>query len=147
MKKLAMIFILLALFLGAKAQIIKRVGAYLDDNKGPLSCMFVAGAADGMCEVLTHRYDKFKSVHPKANDAFWNPAVSWEAKKNKPMCTQWVSDGYHVTRLVNKAFIFGGCAITIGGKKRNWKRYVVDACVYAIVYNAGFELMWNGIYK
>src|SRR5689334_8713496 len=43
--------------------------------------MFVSGLADGTIESINYHYEEgFKPRCPKANDKFWNPALSWKNK-------------------------------------------------------------------
>jgi len=37
--------------------------------------------------------------------------------------------------------------IPIGRKRKNWKQYVVEGSIYYLSYTAGFNLMYNGVYK
>ena len=42
--------------------------------------MTVAGASNGVTEVLRHDYASFERMFPEANDEFWNPNISWKNK-------------------------------------------------------------------
>jgi hypothetical protein len=37
--------------------------------------------------------------------------------------------------------------IPIGRKGKNWKQYIVEGSIYYLSYTAGFNLMYNGVYK
>jgi uncharacterized protein (DUF952 family) len=43
--------------------------------------VFAGGFMDGTAESLRIHYSEFKQVHPKANDHFWNPSLSWVNNK------------------------------------------------------------------
>lgn len=121
---------------------------------------FVGGVAYGYHEVLNYHYSKFKAVHPKADDQFWNPDISWLNKYkdyrlygNKErffLSTSllvWTTDASHpVAALSNLSLIGGTCVITIG-EKRKWWEYAIDIVAMSTARAIGFQLIYNGIYR
>jgi hypothetical protein len=132
----------------------QKVGKYLKSNAATLSCLFVAGGADGFAESLKFHYP---SVKRKLNlsDAYWNPDVSWRnkyaygdpEKGNKFFLSTtalvWTTDGYHMSRMVRNTAIVAGIAFKIGGGKQKWYMYAVDLVTCSIAYSAGFNLSYE----
>jgi hypothetical protein len=118
--------------------------------------VFVAGASDGMNQVLMYHYGAFKKVFPKAQDHFWKPTVSGANKyKNGdpnqgaafPGSRTWLvftTDGYHLTRFSNHLFMSGAIAFKIGGhEKKKWYVYAMEAAGYWLINRAGFCFTYN----
>ena len=126
------------------------LGFYLKDpyqSKKPLihySCMAVAGTLDGFSEELKFHYPKVKSKMPYLNDQFWNPDLSWRNKYKNGDSKQGAAyvgstgilvsttDGYHLTRFLNKGFAIGGIITFDYSKsfKKNLKQVLLTALVY-----------------
>jgi hypothetical protein len=118
--------------------------------------VMLAGAADGINQALSFRYDGFKKVFPNANDRFWMPSLSCNNKyKNGdpkqgaafPGSRTWlvfVTDGYHLTRFTDHLFMSGAIAMKIAGfEKKKWYIYVLEAAGYWFVNRVGFCLTYN----
>lgn len=118
-----------------------------NDSKKPLlhySCMAVAGALDGFSEELKFHYPKVKSKMPYLNDQFWNPAISSNRKYKNGDPNQGAAyagstgilvsttDGYHLSRFLNKGFVIGGIITFDYNKsfKKNCKKVLLTALVY-----------------
>ena len=131
---------------------------YLKRNAVSLSCMVLAGGFDGFNEVLDFDYPAFKRAFPNANDQFWNPDISWQNKwqdgnpdlgRKFPGSTTifvWTTDGYHLTRTLNKTCIMAGIAFKIGHKQK-WWMYGVDFISHSIAYSIGFNLSLHVVFK
>ena len=130
---------------------------YLKRNAVSLSCMVLAGGFDGFNEVLDFDYPAFKRAFPNANDQFWNPDISWRNKwkdgnpdlgRKFPGSTTilvWTTDGYHLTRTLNKTCIMTGIAFKIGHKQK-WWMYGVDFISHSIAYSVGFNLSLHVVF-
>jgi hypothetical protein len=118
--------------------------------------VFLAGAADGLNQVIMDHYGAFKKVFPDANDRFWKPAMSGANKyKNGdpaqgpafPGSTTWLvftTDGYHLTRFVNHLFLSGAITFKITGyEKKKWYVYLAEAAGYWIINRIGFCYAYN----
>lgn len=132
---------------------------FTKNDIAPLTCTFVAGAADGLAETLRYHYPQFKAIHPNANDQYWNPSLGW---KNKYMdydnddlrerflfsSTALVSltDGFHMTRMVRNTGIKAAIVFKIG-EKITWRSAAKDMVLYSVAYGAGFWVTYEIIYK
>ena len=125
----------------------------------PLSAMFIAGAGDGMAEVLRYHYPAFKLRHPNANDAVWNPALSWKNKyidydggnlgEPYPFAQTALvafSDPYHGFRFVRNTGVKVAIVFKFG-EKITFKEGIKDLILYSGAYAAGFWVTYEIIYK
>lgn len=125
------------------------------EHIAPIALMFLAGAADGLNQAISHNYAGFKKHFPNANDKYWSPQLSFENKyKNRdreqgaafPGSTGvfvFTTDGYHLTRFTEKLFISGAVGITFTHEKKNWKLYVLQALGYWAANRIGFCAVYN----
>ena len=132
---------------------------YLKENWKGLTCVYLAGVANGTVEILRHDYENFIRVFPDADSGYWHPQTSWHNKwkdgdhtkgEKFPMSSTllaWTTDGYHLLRSTEKAFICGAISFKIGDKKKNWKYYVLDFVTYSAVYSMGFTTSYSLIFK
>jgi hypothetical protein len=117
---------------------------------------FLAGASDGINQVLMYHYGAFKKVFPEANDHYWKPSVSGanKYKNGDPMqgaafpgSTTWLvftTDGYHLTRFMNHLLMAGAVTFKITGyEKKKWYVYVLEAAGYWAVNRVGFCFTYN----
>ena len=121
--------------------------------------MMLSGSFDATAEVLRINYSYFAKVHPNANPEFWNPQESYKNKwKNGdykqgekfPLSSTalvFTTDAYHLFRMGRNVTMITAITIPIGRKGKNWKQYVVEDSIYYLSYTAGFNLMYNGVYK
>lgn len=121
----------------------------------PLALVFLAGAADGLNNVISFKWHSFKKAFPEANTHYWWPSSSysnkWENGKRENgerffgSSTIFVaaSDGWHLTRGFEHLFLSGALAIKIGQGKKNWKQYAVEAIGYWITNRVGFCAVFN----
>ncbi|MFN0275416.1 MAG: hypothetical protein ACKVPJ_06715 [Chitinophagales bacterium] len=119
---------------------------------------FFAGACDGFSQTLYAHYPVFQEKFPTANEAFWNPAISWKNKyengdplqgENFPGSSTvfvFTTDAYHLFRTLNKLNL-----VTIGGlefsERKEWYEYALDMVIYSIVYSAGFHLTYSIVFN
>jgi len=155
------VIVLLAFLLpaGVFSQSKSKVLNYLDNNKYSLSSMFVAGTLDGTVEILRHDYGAFKRVFPNANDEFWNSEISWQNKweggerangekfLGSSTMFAWTTDGYHLLRTGQKAFIVTGVVFKIGGPKRKWTHYALDFVTHSVAYSLGFNFSYEVVFN
>ena len=156
MKKLFSL-VLILLSLNLSAQLIPK-----EDLKPILirsGLMMLSGSFDATAEVLRINYSYFAKVHPNANSEFWNPNESWVNKwKNGdpqqgekfPLSSTalvFTTDAYHLFRMGRNVTMITAITIPIGRKGKKWKQYVVEGSIYYLSYTAGFNLMYNGVYK
>jgi len=120
------------------------------------SMVFLAGAADGVNQALVFKYGAVKKAFPKLNDRYWWPVKSaYNKYKNCdpaqgakfPGSRTWLvftTDGYHLTRFVDRLFMSGAIAFKIAGyEKRRWYVYLLEAACYWAINRAGFCLTYN----
>ncbi|GEM_PF-2628460 len=124
-----------------------------------MTCLFLAGMADGTVEILRHDYDNFKKVFPGARDSYWNSEVSWKnkwkdgdpAKGEKffqsAYLLAWTTDGYHLLRSANKALICGAIVFHIGDRHKPFVHYLYDFAICSATYTAGFTTTYSLIFK
>ena len=116
----------------------------------------LAGASDGLNQALQFRYAGFKRVFPKANDQFWNPAISWKNKYQNGDPAQgekfplsksvlvFTTDGYHLTRFISNLSTAAAFTVKIcWSEKKKWYVYILEGVGYWIVNRAGFALVYN----
>ncbi len=131
------------------------------------SAMLVSGMLDGTVESLTWHYDQgFKRRFPKANDAYWNPNVSWKYKyKNgnslegpkfpgSTTAFAFATDGYHLLRTCNRAVntlvivdYTDGCRKSKLARKEKWKKAGKDFLIYTAIRSIGFTLTYGVLFK
>lgn len=142
-------FILIFLFLSVNLFAIKD--STLNKRIIRYSSFFVAGVSEGYMDVLNFHYDKFKSIHPKANNQYWNPQISWQNKYNSKIpfaktAMVWTTDGWHLNKFIRNVGIFGGVCIPLEkGHKFTW--YLKEGVICYVINRAGFNLIYNIVYK
>ena len=146
------------MLLGTSTVAQSKILKYLNENKFSLSSMFMAGSFDGTVEIIKFDYGAFKRVFPNANDQFWDPNISWHnkwqdgerAKGEKFLGSStvfvWTTDGYHLLRSSQKAFIGLGIAFKIGGPRQKWTKYLLDFLTHSVAYSLGFNLSFEIIF-
>lgn len=116
---------------------------------------FVAGASWGLHETLQHHWPAFERKHPGANPQWWNPDESWRKKyrggdpeRGRTGVPVQFTDAKHLLVLAHNTTLFGsGVSIALGGKRRKWWRYAVDAGASLVAYSAGNFLTYNVLYR
>jgi hypothetical protein len=132
------------------------------------SSAFVSGAMDGTIEAINyHYYDGFKLRCPKANDQYWDPALSWKNKyknydpqqgeKFAGSTTFFVAatDGYHVLRGGKRCLEAGALAWymndvycdTLMTKKRKFKKVIFDFLLLSAVRSVGFHFTYSWMFR
>lgn len=151
MKALIILLLPISLFAqSGKVQLRKQIA--------PAVLVFMAGAADGLNQLVSYHYNDFKNAFPGANDLWWSPQVSFRNKyKNHdpgqgPKFTGstgplvFVTDGYHLTRFCERLFLSGAFAFKIvQGEKMKWYWYLVQGAGYLLVNRLGFVAVFNTI--
>lgn len=139
-------FLLFALFIVpclSNAQTKKDIMMY--------ACQFIAGSADGVNQSLVH--------HELGRDnPWWNYETSWKNKyrnfdenDKRPAffgSTTFAvgfTDGFHLTRLIDRAFTLGSIGIALG-EKQTVKKILKKVIISGLVNRAGFLLFFNVIY-
>ncbi len=120
----------------------------------------IGGVANGYNETLTHHYNRFKKVHPNANDNFWDPKLSWkrkyanwdngdyrEAYFGSKTFLVWTTDPYHFSSTLSNTAMVGGTFVITFGEKREWWEYVIDFTSMFIGRSIGFHTIYSVIYK
>lgn len=108
-----------------------------------VSCLLVAGVAEGIMDQLQFHYDK--------PDQFWNPDVSWRNKyyNNTPSqgLTFWgkympmFTDGWHLMKGINHITLLGAITFKgIYGEKKKWWIYLVEGATYWAINRIGFQI-------
>ncbi len=144
------------LYLPAKPVPTKREGgAGIRRHIAPLSLAFVAGASWGLHETISHHWPAFERRHPGANAQWWNPAESWRNKyrhgdpeSGRTAVPVQITDAKHFLVLAHNTTLFGaGVCVALGGKRRKWWRYALDAGAALAAYSAGNFLTYNILYR
>lgn len=113
------------------------------------ACQFVAGAADGMHEVLVNHPHTFERIWANANMNWWLPELS---QNNKKHFITIFSDGYHVTRTVEHTMNYLSIGISVldlkdyPKKKRLLvvcKKIVLSALINRIAFKAVYNVAFN----
>jgi len=127
----------------------------LREHFAPAVLMFMAGAADGLNQVVSWKYHAFKKVFPGVNNIFWSPQLSYKNKYKNHDPAQgekffgsttflvWTTDAYHSTRFAEHLFMVGTVAVKLTQQKRKWYYYLAEAAGYWIVNRAGFTAVYN----
>ncbi|MES1216893.1 MAG: hypothetical protein ABUT20_15365 [Bacteroidota bacterium] len=125
------------------------------EHIAPATLFFLAGAADGLNQVISHQYPKFKKAFPDANDRYWSPAISFMNKYKNRDPSQgekfpgsktvfvFTTDAYHLTRFTEHLFLAGAVAVKFSQQKKKWYWYVAEMAGYWLVNRAGFALVYN----
>lgn len=94
----------------------------------------LCGAAWGTHELISHRYDAFKALYPKARDQYWNPAISHTNKhwRNVPAH---ISDAKHVLASSTQIGLFAVGVVI--GRKCTWKSVLRNAAWTTAGYVVG----------
>jgi|SRR6185312_15495589 len=126
--------------------------------------MFVSGTLDGTIEAISFHYDEgFKRVFPKANDQYWNPAISWTNKyrNNNPSAgpkypgsTSFLvstTDAYHALRTARNLTDAFTLSFYIGHSYRETdrptlKKFLINALVLTAIRNVGFYATYSWIF-
>lgn len=132
------------------------------------SAMLLSGMMDGTVESITWHYeDGFKLRCPKANDHFWNPAVSWKNKyKNDdpaqgqkfPGSTNlfvFTTDAYHMLRASSRTIdgVTIACYLNESyrerelSRKKKWLRIGADFLILTAIRTAGFHLTYSLMFR
>jgi hypothetical protein len=112
---------------------------------------FVAGFADGWHEsIASYHWGKGQ---------FWDNRVSWQNKyyhypdalrSRFPGSKTWavgLTDGYHLTRTINRTANLASLVIVRNDFKLGWKKLLKKAVILSLINRAGFYLSYNLIFK
>ena len=115
------------------------------------ACQFLSGSADGVNQALVHHYLGM-------GNRFWDFQTSWKNKyKNYdagdlrpafPGATTVavsLTDGYHLTRMADRALSLGSMGFALG-EKQTFKSIAKKIIICSIANRAGFFLFFNVIY-
>lgn len=109
------------------------------------SSQAVAGAADGLHEVLVNHIHTFERYYPNADMNWWNPKLS---QRNKEHTLVIFSDGYHVTRTIEHSMNYFSIAVSFSDfknvPKKQWPLLVGKKMLFSFIVN---RLAFNGVYK
>ena len=132
------------------------------------SVMFVSGMIDGTIESINYHYeDGFKLRCPKANDHFWNPAISWKNKYKNNDPAQgpkfagstnvfvFTTDAYHLLRATSRTlngltlafYINQSCHEKQLSNKKKWLRIGRDFLILTAIRTAGFHLTYSALFR
>lgn len=115
------------------------------------SCQFISGGADGVNQAIMHQ-------ELGRGTSFWYYANSWKNKyKNfdqgdkrpaffgSATFAVGFMEGFHLTRLVDRAFTLGPLGFALG-EKLSFKSIAKKVVISALANRAGFLLFFNVIY-
>lgn len=121
----------------------------------PAALVFLAGAADGLNQSISHQYPNFKKAFPGANDRYWSPQISFLNKYKNGDPAQgakfpgskgvlvFTTDAFHVTRFAEHLLLSGALAFKITARKQKWYYYLIEMCGYWAVNRLGFVCVYN----
>jgi hypothetical protein len=127
----------------------------LKQHIAPAVMMLFAGAADGLNQVISFKYEAFKKKFPGVNNTYWYPKISYrnKYKDHDPQkgakffgsttFLVWTTDAYHSTRFAEHLFMVGAVAVKFTQQKKKWYYYLAEAAGYWIVNRAGFAVVYN----
>lgn len=157
-------FLLIALILAVQCQAQLKLKQYWLAG----SVVFASGLIDGTIESINYHYeDGFKLRFPKANDHFWNPAVSWKNKykNHDPMqgpkfagstnVFVFTTDAYHFLRATSRTLNGFTLAFYINQSarekqltnKQRWLRIGRDFLMLTAIRTAGFHLTYSVLFR
>ncbi len=115
------------------------------------ACQFIAGSADGVNQALVHH-------DLGMGNSFWDSQTSWKNKYRNfdrgdsraaffgsKSVLVWTTDGYHLTRAIDRSFSLCSLAFALS-EKNNLKQIVKKVIISSLVNRAGFLLFFNVIY-
>lgn len=158
------ILLIVTLVNTSNAQMKKKWRDYLIAG----SSVFVSGMLDGTIETINYHYETgFKPRFPKANDQFWNPALSWKNKykdgdpKLGPKFTGSTTifacstDGYHLLRTSKRTidgttlvfYLNQSCNDKKTSNKKKWIKAAKDFVILTGIRCVGFHLTYSLIFK
>lgn len=131
------------------------------------SAMFVSGMLDGTIESISYHYENgFKQRLPKANDQFWNPAVSWKNKyyqNNAQLGPKFLgsttifactTDAYHLLRTTKRGIDAASLVYYMNKEcksnktfSKRWKSEVKDFLILTAIRCVGFHLTYSIMFK
>jgi hypothetical protein len=140
-----------------------KTKAFFKEYGVPAACVFGAGFLDGLVEAISFHYaNGFKKAFPKANDQFWNPAVSWKNKyKNgDPLLGpkfigstgifSATTDAYHMFRTLSRALNTGALIYALNDARTNAlpmkkkiRRMIIEFLALTAIRNLGFFLSYG----
>lgn len=113
-----------------------------------MGMQFIGGSADGLHETLVNHVHTFERVCPNANMNWWNPVLS---QHNKEHTLTVISDGYHVTRLIEHSmnyFSIGISALDFDYPKKKIPLVIAKKILLSILANRiGFVTVYNGFFN
>jgi len=134
-----------------KIQVVKPQKRKINKDIFIYTCQFLSGSADGVNQAFVHHYLGF-------GNRFWDFQASWKNKYKDydkgdlrpafPGATTFAvsfTDGYHLTRMVDRAFSLGSIGFALG-EKQTFKGVVKKIIISSLVNRAGFFLFFDVIY-
>lgn len=147
MPKITLSILLLVILTNASAQ--KWYKPFISKNDAViLPVQFIAGAADGLHEVLVNHIHTFERDYPQANMNWWNPKLS---QNNKYHTLTVISDGYHVTRTIEHSMNYFSIAFSSLECNKYSKKQVplliIKKMLLSILVNRiAFRIVYDGIF-
>lgn len=115
------------------------------------SLQFIAGMADGANQAIIY-HAAGKGSH------FWDYSTSWKNKYRNyptdqraafPGSKTWlvgITDGNHLTRMVNRSFSLGSVMIAMS-KGERWSEIIKEIIISSAINRIGFTIMYDHILK
>lgn len=113
---------------------------------------FISGAADGANQAIVY-HGAGKGSH------FWDYNTSWKNKYRNydagdlrpafPGSKTWlvgITDGNHLTRMVNRSFSLGSIMIAMN-ESSSWTQIIKKIIICSLINRAGFVLLYDHILK
>ena len=120
----------------------------------PGAAAFVAGAAWGAHEGLTHHWPAVHAKFPRLPATWWNPAESWRNKYfqrdpeqgRRPVPVQFTDAKHLLVTGHNVALFAAGVSISLN-RRRPWQHYLLDAGISLAAYSAGNFVTYNLVFR
>jgi hypothetical protein len=115
------------------------------------SLQFIAGAADGANQAIVY-HGAGKGSH------FWDYSTSWKNKYRNyptdqraafPGSKTWavgITDGNHLTRMINRSFSLGSVMIAMSEGER-WSEIIKEVLISSLINRIGFTIVYDHLLK
>jgi hypothetical protein len=107
-----------------------------------MGLQFTAGYAQGWREEVLYHPNALFINHPNLNRRFWDNRIQSPCGF---LNMEWNAD--HLLKSIVTTSHIAAIVIKIGGEKKNWKQYAVDAVKYYGSYKLGFFVSYNLTHK
>lgn len=125
----------------------------------PYAGMVLAGFSDGQSEVIRYNYNAYLRLHPRTNQQWSNPKISWmnkyrnwpEDKRERFIGSKtifaWATDKYHLNRTIRNGLTCGSLTLNLSLYEKPKPIKIIKIAVLSwCCYAAGTQIAYE-IYK